>query len=197
MPSELVLTLVDGNLDSLDCWSRHVWITHTHLQLAPCQTRQCQTHRVGIQDRVDVGKLQAQDFIGVYPAWSKKVRLLTRQTCNSKSKSFVSVLFTCVAHKRLIGEVSVNVLLTPSSHSTKQTVWLDDPRIADSCQTICPKREMTDDCWLWYVYTTKIANWHRVKRWGSVGDSEKTWVHIVLKMYSPKPETNHLNLDLI
>lgn len=68
VPSELVLALVDGNLDSLDCRSCHVWVTHAHLQLAPRQARQRQTHRVGIQDRVDVWELQAQNFIGVYPA---------------------------------------------------------------------------------------------------------------------------------
>lgn len=67
MPSELVLALMDGNLDSLDCRSRHIWIPHAHLQLAPRQTGQRQTHCVGIQNRVDVRELQAQDFIGVYP----------------------------------------------------------------------------------------------------------------------------------
>lgn len=82
VPSELVLALMDGNLNSLDCWSCDVWVPHAHLQLAPCQTWQRQAHRVGIQDWIDVGELQAQDFIGVYPAWSTQVRLLTRQTYN-------------------------------------------------------------------------------------------------------------------
>lgn len=99
VPSELVLALVDGDLDSLDCWSRHVWITHAHLQLAPRQTWQCQTHRVGIQDRVNVGKLQAQDFIGVYPAWSTQVRLLTRQTTH---KASLRILFACVSCDSLL-----------------------------------------------------------------------------------------------
>lgn len=31
VPSELVLALMDGNLDSLDCRSRHVWVPHAHL----------------------------------------------------------------------------------------------------------------------------------------------------------------------
>lgn len=96
--SELVLAFVDGNLDSLNCWSRHVRVPHAHLQLAPRQTWQCETHRVGIQDRVDVGELQAQDFIGVYPAWSTQDQLLTRHKfnqyilcCSPKSTSRVSV----------------------------------------------------------------------------------------------------------
>lgn len=80
MSSELVLALVDGNLDSLDCGGCNVWITHTHLQLAPCQSWQRQTHCVGIQDGINIGKLQAQDFIGVYPACSTNGRLLTRKT---------------------------------------------------------------------------------------------------------------------
>lgn len=65
--SELVLALVDGNLDSLDCGGCNVWITHTHLQLAPRQSWQRQTDCVGVQDGINIGKLQAQDFIGVYP----------------------------------------------------------------------------------------------------------------------------------
>lgn len=123
VPSELVLALVDGNLDSLDCWSRHVWVPHAHLQLAPRQTRQCQTHRVGIQDRVDVGELQAQDFVGVYPAWSTRVRLLTRLS----HKSFVSVLFSFVARRSLLGtcKLSVNVPWVSHQHSvpTDALTW--------------------------------------------------------------------------
>lgn len=81
--SELMLALMDGNLDSLDCWSCHVWVPHAHIQLAPRQPWQRQTHRVGVQDWVNVGELQSQDFIGAYPAGSTQVRLLTRQTYNS------------------------------------------------------------------------------------------------------------------
>lgn len=69
MPSELVLALVDGNLNSLDRRGRHVRIAHAHLQLAPRQAGQRQTHRVGVQDGVDVGKFQAENFIGIHPAW--------------------------------------------------------------------------------------------------------------------------------
>lgn len=68
MSSELVLALVDGNLDSLDRRGRHVRITHAHFQLASRQARQRQTHRVGVQDGVDIGELQAQNFIGFHPA---------------------------------------------------------------------------------------------------------------------------------
>lgn len=75
MPSELVLALMDGNLDSLDRRGRYVWITHAHLQLAPGQAGQSQTHRVGVQDGVDVGKFQAQNFIGFHPAWKTRGRL--------------------------------------------------------------------------------------------------------------------------
>lgn len=78
--SELVLALVDGNLDSLDCGGRNIWITHAHIQLAPRQSWQCQTHCVGVQDGINIGKLQAQDFIGVYPACSTHGKLLTRKT---------------------------------------------------------------------------------------------------------------------
>lgn len=67
MSSELVLALMDGNLDSLDRRRRHVRITHAHLQLAPCQTRQRQTHRVSVEDGVNVGKFQAQNFIRFHP----------------------------------------------------------------------------------------------------------------------------------
>lgn len=70
VPSELVLALVDCDLNSLDRWSRHVRVPHANLQLAPRQTRQRQTNRVGIQDGLDVGEFQTQDFIGVYPARS-------------------------------------------------------------------------------------------------------------------------------
>lgn len=135
VPSELVLALVDGNLDSLDCWSRHVWVTHAHLQLAPRQTRQSQTHRVGIQDRVDVGELQAQDFIGVYPAWSTHVRLLTIQTWK------VSVLITFVAHKSLhrTGKVSVNAPRVSHRRSVptvpNRRPDLLVPSVVDSCKT--------------------------------------------------------------
>lgn len=80
MSSELVLALVDGNLDSLDCGGCNVWITHTHLQLASCQPWQRQTHCVGVQDGINIGKLQAQDFVGVYPAWRTRGRSLTRKT---------------------------------------------------------------------------------------------------------------------
>lgn len=66
---ELVLALVDGDLDSLDGGGRHVWVPHAHLQLAPRQTGQRQTHRVGVKDGLDVWQLQAQDFIRVHPAW--------------------------------------------------------------------------------------------------------------------------------
>lgn len=145
VPSELVLALVDGNLDSLDCWSRHVWITHAHLQLAPRQTWQCQTHRVGIQDWVNVGKLQAQDFIGVYPAWSTQVRLLTRQTTH---KAFVCVVFTCVSHDSRLQTWEVLFLLmflgchTNSQFPYYQTGCLTgwSPRITGSGRSIYLKR---------------------------------------------------------
>lgn len=75
MPSELVLALMDGNLDSLDGRGRHVGIPHAHLQLAPCQAGQRQTHRVGVQDGVDVWELQAQNFVGFHPAWRTRGRL--------------------------------------------------------------------------------------------------------------------------
>lgn len=90
--SELVLALVDSNLDSLDCGGCNVWITHTHLQLASCQSRQRQTHCVGIQDGLNIGKLQAQDFIGVYPACSTHGRLLTRNTVINLLLLFTQVL---------------------------------------------------------------------------------------------------------
>lgn len=73
MPSELMLTLVDGDLDSLDRRCRHIWIPHAHVQLAPRQARQGQTDRVGVQDGVNVGQLQAQDLVGVYPAWGTQI----------------------------------------------------------------------------------------------------------------------------
>lgn len=75
VPPELVLAFMDGNLDSLDCWGCHIRITHAYIQLAPCQARKCQTNCVGVQDRFHVWELQAQDFVGVHPAWNTPVRL--------------------------------------------------------------------------------------------------------------------------
>lgn len=80
MSSELVLALMDRNLDSLDRRGRHVRVAHAHLQLAPRQARQRQTHRVGVQDGVDVGEFQAQDFIGFHPGRRTWSRLKRRQT---------------------------------------------------------------------------------------------------------------------
>lgn len=39
VPSELMLALVDGDLDSLDGRGRHVRVAHAHLQLTPGQAR--------------------------------------------------------------------------------------------------------------------------------------------------------------
>lgn len=64
--SELMLALVDGNLDALYGRGRHIWMSHTHVQLFLCETGQSQTHRVGVKNRVK-GDLQSQDFIGICP----------------------------------------------------------------------------------------------------------------------------------
>lgn len=88
MSSELVLALMDRNLDSLDRRGGHVRITHAHLQLAPRQAGQRQTHRVGVQDGVDVREFQAQDFIGFHPGWGTWDRLI-----HSRSVHLTFLLF--------------------------------------------------------------------------------------------------------
>lgn len=50
--SELMLALMDGNLDALYGRGRHIWMSHTHVQLFLGETGQSQTHRVGVQNRV-------------------------------------------------------------------------------------------------------------------------------------------------
>lgn len=54
MPPELVLTLVDGDLDALDGRGRDVRVSHAHVHLPLGEARQCETHRVGIEDGLHV-----------------------------------------------------------------------------------------------------------------------------------------------
>lgn len=52
MSSELVLALMDGDLNALYGRGRHIWMSHTHVQLFLCQAGQGQTDRVGIENGV-------------------------------------------------------------------------------------------------------------------------------------------------
>ena len=64
--SELVLALVDGDLDALDGGGRDVRVAHADVLLPAVQARQREADRVGVEDGVDVGQLQAQDLVGVH-----------------------------------------------------------------------------------------------------------------------------------
>lgn len=66
MPPELVLTLVDGDLDALDGRGCDVWVSHAHVHLPLGESRECETHRVGIEDGLHVLR-QTNNGIGICP----------------------------------------------------------------------------------------------------------------------------------
>ena len=86
--SQLMLTLMNGHLDTLQGRCRHIRAAHTQAHLALTQASQSQAHRVRGQNRVAC-HLQAQYVIAQHPGRKGDVRargcvlvlLRTRPSC--------------------------------------------------------------------------------------------------------------------